>query len=341
MSAMMETSSSVLTIEADTELPPGKIAISFGASWDDASALLAQLFAELARTGAHPSLTLGVADAEQCDALVEKFGVEAVPTVVLIERGAASGTLEAPDAAAVAAALESFAAGGGGSGGAAAAAEAAAVAAAQLEQRIKQLVNASRCVLFMKGSPTTPRCGFSRQVVELLDAGAVPYSTFDILTDDAVRQGLKKFSDWPTYPQLYANGELIGGLDILKEMAADGDLLGQLDLQAEEVIEKAVDPLTARLTALVKHAPVMLFMKGKPGAEQCGFSRTICALLAEHQIAFDSFDILTDDAVRQGLKKFSDWPTFPQLYVNGDLAGGLDILTEMAADGDLKTQLLG
>ena len=228
-----------------------------------------------------------------------------------------------------------------GGGGAAAAEEAAAVAAAQLEQRIEQLVNASRCVLFMKGSPTTPRCGFSRQVAELLDAGAVPYSTFDILTDDAVRQGLKKVSDWPTYPQLYANGELIGGLDILREMAADGDLLGQLDLQAEEVIEKAMDPLTARLTALVEHAPVMLFMKGKPGAEQCGFSRTICALLTEHHIAFDSFDILTDDAVRQGLKKFSDWPTFPQLYVNGDLAGGLDILTEMAADGDLKTQLLG
>ena len=80
-------------------------------------------------------------------------------------------------------------------------------------------------------------------------------------------------------------------------------------------------------------------MKGSPANERCGFSRTIVALLREHAVTFDSFDILTDNDVRQGLKKFSDWPTYPQLYVDGELVGGLDIVQEMAADGDLTGQL--
>lgn len=87
---------------------------------------------------------------------------------------------------------------------------------------------------------------------------------------------------------------------------------------------------TESLRALVNSAPVLLFMKGSPQEPKCGFSKKTVALLRDHQIAFSSFDILSDDQVRQGLKKFSNWPTYPQLYVKGKLIGGLDILTEMA-----------
>lgn len=73
-------------------------------------------------------------------------------------------------------------------------------------------------MLFMKGNPSEPKCGFSRQVVALLNDESIQFGTFDILNDEEVRQGLKQFSNWPTYPQLYVNGALIGGLDILKEM---------------------------------------------------------------------------------------------------------------------------
>jgi Grx4 family monothiol glutaredoxin len=76
----------------------------------------------------------------------------------------------------------------------------------------------------MKGLPSAPKCGFSRQICELLNETGVAYDSFNILEDDEVRQGLKKYSDWPTYPQLYVNGELVGGLDICKEMADSGDL---------------------------------------------------------------------------------------------------------------------
>ena len=93
-----------------------------------------------------------------------------------------------------------------------------------LEDRLKKLVNRAPCMLFMKGTPANPRCGFSRTIISLLDSYKADYQTFDILEDNSVREGLKKYSDWPTYPQLYINGELIGGLDIVKEMSESGAL---------------------------------------------------------------------------------------------------------------------
>ena len=83
-------------------------------------------------------------------------------------------------------------------------------------------------MLFLKGVPSAPRCGFSRQIVEMLDSIDASYGAFDILQDEEVRQGLKEYSDWPTYPQLYVDGELVGGLDIVKEMVEDGELEGLL-----------------------------------------------------------------------------------------------------------------
>jgi Grx4 family monothiol glutaredoxin len=79
-------------------------------------------------------------------------------------------------------------------------------------------------MLFMKGSPTDPRCGFSRKVVDILGELGVDYGTFDILSDDTVRQGLKDYSNWTTYPQLYIKGEFIGGCDIVLEMHQSGEL---------------------------------------------------------------------------------------------------------------------
>lgn len=79
------------------------------------------------------------------------------------------------------------------------------------------------------GSPDEPRCGFSRKVVEALRGVDQPFGSFDILSDEAVRQGLKEFSQWPTYPQLYVNGELMGGCDIVLEMAAGNELKSSID----------------------------------------------------------------------------------------------------------------
>ena len=87
----------------------------------------------------------------------------------------------------------------------------------ELNTRLSELVKAAPCMLFMKGTPSAPQCGFSRQLVSILRENGVRYGFFNILADDEVRQGLKKFSEWPTFPQLYLQGELVGGLDIVKE----------------------------------------------------------------------------------------------------------------------------
>ncbi|EZF31651.1 monothiol glutaredoxin [Trichophyton mentagrophytes] len=88
------------------------------------------------------------------------------------------------------------------------------------------------------------------------------------------------------------------------------------------------EELFARIGELVKAAPVMLFMKGTPSVPQCGFSRQLVAILRENSVKYGFFNILADDDVRQGLKEFADWPTFPQLWVRGELVGGLDIVKE-------------
>lgn len=87
------------------------------------------------------------------------------------------------------------------------------------------------------------------------------------------------------------------------------------------------DELSTRLSELVKAAPVMLFMKGTPSAPQCGFSRQTVSMLRDKGVRYGFFNILADNEVRQGLKDFSEWPTFPQVYVGGEFVGGLDIVS--------------
>ncbi|VDK35006.1 unnamed protein product [Dibothriocephalus latus] len=107
-----------------------------------------------------------------------------------------------------------------------------AAGSGDLSSRIKALIYQAPIMLFMKGSPKQPRCGFSKQIVAILSSHNIKYGHFDILTDDDIRQGLKKYSDWPTYPQLYVDGELIGGLDIVKQLEESGELLSALHMKA-------------------------------------------------------------------------------------------------------------
>ncbi|EIW72731.1 hypothetical protein TREMEDRAFT_41946 [Tremella mesenterica DSM 1558] len=93
----------------------------------------------------------------------------------------------------------------------------------EIVARCKELMNKHKVVLFMKGNPSAPKCGFSRQTVGLLREHGVEFAWFDILSDEDVRQGLKKVNDWPTFPQIILNGQLVGGLDILREMMENGE----------------------------------------------------------------------------------------------------------------------
>ena len=98
-----------------------------------------------------------------------------------------------------------------------------------VHDRIKAEVDSNDIVLFMKGTPATPQCGFSATVIHILDHIGVKYKGVNVLADAEIRQGIKDFSNWPTIPQLYVNGEFVGGCDIMREMYASGELQQVLD----------------------------------------------------------------------------------------------------------------
>jgi monothiol glutaredoxin len=92
------------------------------------------------------------------------------------------------------------------------------------QTRIAELVQKNEVVLFMKGTPLFPQCGFSSRAVAILDRLGAPYESVDVLQDPEIRAGIKEFSDWPTIPQLYVKGEFVGGSDIMMEMFENGEL---------------------------------------------------------------------------------------------------------------------
>ncbi len=93
-----------------------------------------------------------------------------------------------------------------------------------ISERIKQEISDSDVVLYMKGSPVFPQCGFSAAVVQILTSLEIKFKGIDVLTDPDLRDGIKQFSDWPTIPQLYVKGEFVGGCDIVREMFQAGEL---------------------------------------------------------------------------------------------------------------------
>ncbi len=106
-----------------------------------------------------------------------------------------------------------------------------------IDDRIRQQISGDDVVLYMKGTPVFPMCGFSAQVVQVLSHVGVPFQSYNILDDMELRQGLKDFSNWPTFPQLYVKGELVGGCDIIREMYQSGEL--QQLLAEKGIVAKA------------------------------------------------------------------------------------------------------
>lgn len=168
-------------------------------------------------------------------------------------------------------------------------------------------------------------------ISELFEVSTVPY--FVLIRDDTI---LKEVSGADPKDFINALNEVQSAPVTESQEAAPAPATAPLSsttpAQPEEEQEETPEELNARLKQLTEAAPVMLFMKGTPAAPECGFSRQTVAILRENQVRFGFFDILKDDSVRQGLKAFSDWPTFPQLYINGEFQGGLDIIKENLED---------
>lgn len=160
----------------------------------------------------HSSINFLNVPAEDLSAISLKHQVEAVPTIIFFQSGRAVDRIDGVDVAGLSAKCKKLAG-----------------ESEKLEDRLKALINQAKVMIFMKGDRAGPRCGFSKQLIAILNETGVAYETFDILTDEEVRQGLKTYSDWPTYPQVYVSGELIGGLDIVKELLQNGELISTLN----------------------------------------------------------------------------------------------------------------
>ncbi|XP_014252914.1 glutaredoxin-3 [Cimex lectularius] len=309
----------------------GLMVCHFYADWVDQCRHMEKILIEMANLPEYKGVKFAKLQAEDVPVISHKYGIAAVPTILILRRnqvvdrveGANPGTLisklkqqinnikldKFPEG------VQSLPAGG---------------EPLELNERLKKLINKSAVMLFMKGSVDEPKCGFSRQIIDILRSVKADFKTFDILTDNEVREGLKKYSEWPTYPQLYVNGKLIGGLDVVKELHASGEL--------NDILPR-IHNLEDRLKFLIKKAPVMLFMKGNKEQPQCGFSRQMVHILNDCKVSYETFDILKDEDIRQGLKKFSNWPTYPQLYVRGELIGGLDVVKELQQSNQLLPAL--
>ena len=99
------------------------------------------------------------------------------------------------------------------------------------KDKIQKLIDSNPVMVFMKGTKLMPQCGFSNNVVQILNSLGVEFATFDVLSDFAIREGIKEYSDWPTIPQVYLKGEFLGGSDILIEMYNSGDLKEKIEIE--------------------------------------------------------------------------------------------------------------
>uniref|UniRef100_A0A5B7B1B8 Putative monothiol glutaredoxin-S17 isoform X1 n=1 Tax=Davidia involucrata TaxID=16924 RepID=A0A5B7B1B8_DAVIN len=371
--------------ELDSVIRQGApVILHFWASWCEASKQMDQVFSHLSIDFPHAHFLR--VEAEEQPEISEAYSISAVPYFVFIKDGKNVDTLEGADPSSLANKVAKVA--GSINPGEPAAPASLGMAAGPtileavkefskenglsqvgsqlpsglsdgLKKQIQQLVDSHPIMFFMKGSPEEPKCGFSRKVVEILKEEKVKFGSFDILTNNEIREGLKKFSNWPTFPQLYCKGELLGGCDIAIAMHESGELkevfrdheIGISDSNEAKVTEPGSGKggisestglsvtLTSRLESLIGSSPVMLFMKGKPDEPKCGFSRKVVDILQQEKVDFESFDILSDDEVRQGLKVYSNWSSYPQLYISGELIGGSDIVLEMQKSGELEKVL--
>ncbi|KAF8071499.1 glutaredoxin [Lyophyllum atratum] len=210
--------------------------INFWAPWAEPCKQMNEVVKELAKK--YPAALVLDVEAETQSDIAESFDVEAVPLFVILRGHTLLERVSGADAPALTQALAKHVTGQvpkplSQTNQAPAPASNVDLSShpsekqetpEELEQRMRKLMNQSKVVLFMKGSPDAPRCGFSRKISGLLNDNSIEFSHFDILTDEAVRQGLKKLNDWPTFPQLIVKGELVGGLDIVQEMVESGEL---------------------------------------------------------------------------------------------------------------------
>lgn len=404
--------------------------VIFFADWHEPSVHLTNIAKSLAKSY-EDKVIFAVINADEQDAIAQKFNVELVPTIIFMKSTKeVLHRVEEDSPSILSQKVEEY----------------SKVFKVTFEAektkmfaKIEEILRTYPLVIFIKGTPTTPKCGFSEQLLDQLRELRIKFHHFDILSDENIRNWLRHYANWITYPQVYIEGKLVGGLDVVKDLIKSGEFqkkieplnikdspegladkiisssavvaliegkvsepatlkseeivrvlndngirFSSFDLQtADEALTKALKEklntqefpgvivqkefigdykkikeladskqlqakipqdnlvlsVNEKLKALTTSNPVMIFIKGSPEAPQCGFSRKLVDLLAKYNTNYGHFNILSDNTVRERLKEYSNWKTYPQLYVEGEFVGGLDIALEMDSQGELAPLL--
>ncbi|EEB16728.1 monothiol glutaredoxin-4, putative [Pediculus humanus corporis] len=199
------------------------VIVNFYAEWASQCAPMNSVLDEMAKLDHYKKIHFAKIEAEVVPEVSVLYKISAVPTILIFKDGVLAETVNGANPAELMTKLSNIA-------------KISPISLStnikpvgdSLDNRLKMLINLADVMIFMKGNPSNPRCGFSRTLIGIMNETRVPYQTFDILNDEDVRQGLKKYSNWPTYPQVYVKGELVGGLDIIQELHKNGELMSIL-----------------------------------------------------------------------------------------------------------------
>lgn len=287
-----------------TDLPQECLQVRyFHAPWAAPCAQMSSVLEALASTyeaSTPPTISFQSLNAEELPDISESHEVTAVPFIVLVRAGNTLDTISGSDAAKVRASVEKHYKGSDQKNGTSSALPPAQEVTRPQEQPLpKQSTTSNKTNEGVPSLALTPK---NENATSSATRNLAAYSP--------------NATDPSTGPEYSSKQEPSLKADSTKQNGAEEDGTAQ------------PKDLHERLTQLTTAAPVMLFMKGTPSAPQCGFSRQLVSILRENSVRYGFFNILADEEVRQGLKEFADWPTFPQLWMGGELVGGLDIVKE-------------
>jgi len=193
----------------------------------------------------------------------------------------------------------------------------------EMYEKIEKLLNTFPVVIFIKGSPHDPFCKFSKSFIEVIKETGIRYRSFDIFKDEKLRCWLRLYSGWKTYPQIYVNGKIIGGLDKMKELIEKGEFMNLIPNECKR--EGSIE----YIKEFLKSNELVVFGKGTRENVSCKASKEVYEILDKNNINFAIFDVKKDEMIRELIKELYNYHYFPQIYCNCKLLGGLKFLKEV------------
>lgn len=286
------------------------VLLHFYVDWSDECKNIDKILEVLSGQPEYNNISFKKCAAEDYPEISQKFNVTAVPTIIFFKNGSQFDQLTGADPAALIEKLQQF------------------VKKVPQKHAEKPAVISSDLVVacIESGDPA------SEELLSILSNAKIKHKSFDIKSDENIKKNLQNISE--SFPQLYIKGEFVGNLDKVKKMNK-----GELEARYEAAEKGLSTSLVSRLIDLINRSKITVFMKGEKETPRCKFSKELREILKETNLDYNTFDILTDEDVRQGLKDFSEWPTYPQVYVNGEFIGGVDIIKQLKSTGQLLKAL--